>query len=78
MEILEFIKKIEAEFEDVKPGELKPKSRFAEVLEWNSVNALTIIALVDCEYDVILTAEDFLKSETVQDIFNIIQSKSKA
>lgn len=75
MDIQDFIKKVENEFDDLKPGLLKPESKFAEVLDWNSVNALTIIALVDCEYDVILTAEDFSNSETVQDIFDIIQSK---
>jgi len=76
MDIQEFIKKVENEFDDLKPGVLKPESRFADVLDWNSINALTIIALVDSEYDVILTAEDFSKSETVQDIFTIIMSKS--
>jgi acyl carrier protein len=75
MVIQDFIEKIETEFEDIKPGVLKPESRFADVLDWNSVNALTVIALVDCEYDVILTADDFFKSETVLDIYNIIQEK---
>lgn len=77
MEIQEFIGKIENEFEDIKPGILKPESKFADVLDWNSVNALTVIALVDCEYDVILTADDFQGAETVQDIFNIILEKKK-
>lgn len=76
MEIQEFIKKIEAEFEEITPGTIVPESKFRDVLDWSSVNALTVIALVDCEYDVILTAEDFMKSETIQDIFSIIQSKS--
>ncbi|MCK9612060.1 MAG: acyl carrier protein [Bacteroidales bacterium] len=77
MDINELIKKIEAEFEDLKPGSLKPESRFRKVLDWNSVNALTIIALVDSDYDVLLTAEDFMKSETVQDVYNIIVSRMK-
>lgn len=77
MEIQEFIGKIENEFEDIKPGILKPESKFADVLDWNSVNALTVIALVDCEYDVILTADDFQGAETVQDIYNIILEKKK-
>ena len=76
MNIEDFIAKVEAEFEDLKPGVLKPGSNFREVFDWNSVNALTIIALVDCEYDVMLTAEDFQKSKTVMDIFNIIVRKS--
>jgi acyl carrier protein len=76
MDVHEFIKKIEAEFEEITPGKITPESRFRDVLDWSSVNALTVIALVDCEYDVILTAEDFMKSETIQDIFSIIQLKS--
>jgi acyl carrier protein len=76
MEIQEFIKKIEAEFEELTPGVIVPESKFRDVLDWSSVNALTVIALVDCEYDVILTSEDFQKSETIHDLFSIIQSKS--
>jgi acyl carrier protein len=76
MDIQEFIKKIESEFEELTPGVIAPESKFRDVLDWSSVNALTVIALVDCEYDVILTAEDFMKSETIQDIFSILQSKS--
>jgi acyl carrier protein len=76
MDIHDFIKKIEGEFEEITPGNITPKSKFRDVLDWSSVNALTVIALVDCEYDVILTADDFLKSETIEDIFSIIQSKS--
>lgn len=77
MSIEDFILKIESEFEDLPPGKLKPDSAFREVFNWNSVNALTFIALVDSEYDVLLVAEDFQKSKTVKDLFNIILKKVK-
>ncbi|NVO01937.1 MAG: acyl carrier protein [Bacteroidetes bacterium] len=77
MGIEEFILKIESEFEDLKPGKMKPESHFREIFDWNSVNALTMIALVDCEYDVMLVAEDFQKSKTVLDLYKIIETKSK-
>ncbi len=75
MNIEEFILKIEDEFDDLVPHKLKPESNFREIFEWNSVNALTMIAMVDCEYDVRLVAEDFQKSKTVQDIYNIVETK---
>ena len=75
MNIEEFIKQIEGEFDDLKPGVLKPDSKFREVFEWNSINALILIAMVKTEYDVTLTAEDLVKSKTITDIYRIIESR---
>jgi acyl carrier protein len=71
----EFIKQIEAEFDDLKPGVLKPESHFREVFEWNSINALILIAMVKTEYDVTLTADDLIKSKTVNDIYSLIETR---
>lgn len=73
--IEEFIKHIEAEFEDLKPGTLKPESNFRDAFEWNSINALILIALIKTEYNVSINAEDIQKSKTVNDIFEIVKSK---
>ncbi|MCF8350319.1 MAG: acyl carrier protein [Bacteroidales bacterium] len=78
MKIEDFISKIEEEFEDVNKGQLKPESKIREHFEWDSVNALVFIAMVNVEYDVVITAEDLQKSETVQDIFTTIQEKKAA
>jgi len=75
MNIEEFIKQIEGEFDDVKPGVLKPESQFREVFEWNSINALILIAMVKTEYDVTINADDLVKSKTVQDIYQLIESR---
>ena len=75
MNIEEFIKQIEGEFDDLKPGVLKPDSKFREVFEWNSINALILIAMVKTEYDVTLTADDLVKSKTITDIYHIIESR---
>lgn len=72
MNIEDFIKKLEEEFEDLEPGRLKPESDFREMFEWNSINALILIALVNTEYDVTINAEDLRSSKTVNDIFDIV------
>ena len=75
MNIEEFIKQIEGEFDDIKPGVLKADSKFREVFEWNSINALILIAMVKTEYDVTLSADDLIASKTVQDIYNVVSSR---
>ncbi len=77
MNVKDFILKIEAEFEYLEPGKLKPESIFREVFEWNSVNALILIALVNTEYNVVITADDLRSSKTINDIFKIIQKRTK-
>ncbi len=77
MDIKNFIKKIEEEFDDLEPGKLKPDSDFREGFEWNSMNALILIALVNVEYDVIINADDLQKSKTINDLFDIIKSRVK-
>ncbi len=75
MKIEDFIATIEEEFEDLEPGALKPESRFRETFEWNSINALILIALVKTNYDVVINAEDITKSKTIMDLFTIISSR---
>lgn len=75
MNIEDFITHIEEEFDDVTPGTLKPESIFREVFEWNSINALILIAMVKTEYDVAINAEDIASSKTVEDIYSIVKSR---
>ena len=72
MTVQDFIARIEEEFDDLEPGVLKPDSNFREVFEWNSRNALILIALVKTEYDVTINAVDITKSKTVDDLYSII------
>ena len=75
MKIEDFIARLEEEYEDLAPGSLNPGSVFREVFEWNSINALILIALVKTEYDVVINAEDIASSKTVDDLYKIIQSR---
>ena len=77
MNIEEFIGHLEIEFDDLKSGILKPDSRFRESFEWTSINALILIAMVKTEYDITLTADDLVKSQTIRDIYSIIESRVK-
>lgn len=75
MEISQFIKKLEAEFEEITPGSLLPETNFRNLKEWSSMHALIIIAVVDTEYNVALNGEDMRSVSTINDLFELVKSK---
>ena len=70
-----FIQIIEEEFEDIAQGKLKPESNFRDELEFTSVNALIVLSLINVEYGVTLSADDLRQCITVQDLYDVVQSK---
>jgi acyl carrier protein len=77
MEIKEFIKKLEVEFEEINPGTLKESTDFRELDEWSSMHALIIIALIDVEYEVVVNGEDLSKIRTVKELFDLVKERAE-
>lgn len=75
MDIIDFIKKVEEEFDDLQPNSLSPDDILEEKFTWDSINALIFLAHVNVEYDVEITAEELIKSKTVQDLYDLVESK---
>ena len=75
MELKEFIENFAAQFDDTDASEIKAETVFKELDEWSSLIALSVIAMVDEEYEVTLKGEDIRTSNTVEDLFNLVKSK---
>lgn len=75
MEIQEFIENFAAQFDDTDEALFTAETKFKELDEWSSLTALSIIAMVDDEYDVIIKGNDILNSDTIQDLFNVVEHK---
>jgi len=75
IEIDDLVQKLEAEFDEIEPGTLKPTTSFKDLEEWSSMQALVVIALIDEHYEIALTGEDLMDCETVQDIYDKIKEK---
>lgn len=74
--IQEFIFLLEEEFDDVESGTLKASTNYAEIASWSSMYALILVALVDTEYDVTLSASDLHNANTIQDLYNIVKERT--
>jgi acyl carrier protein len=75
MELKDFIANFADQFEETNPSEIKAETVFHDLDEYSSLIALSIIAMVDEEYDVQLKGDDMRSAVTVEDLFNIVKSK---
>lgn len=73
MNITEFIEKFVEQFdEDLK---ITPSTNFREMEEWSSLTALNVLMMIDEEYGVELPADEMRQTKTVQELFDLVQSK---
>ncbi|WP_455637914.1 acyl carrier protein [Parabacteroides sp.] len=75
MELSEFIKNFASQFDDTDVSEIKAETVFKELEEWSSLIALSVIAMVDEEYDVQLKGDDIRSASSVQELYEIVKSK---
>jgi acyl carrier protein len=75
MEIKNFIKNLSEQYEEVEVSEFTPETKFKEFEEWSSLTSLSIIAMIDDEYGVVVKGDEIRKAVTVQDLFDIVEAK---
>lgn len=75
MELNEFVLHFAAQFDDTEESVFNAETKFRELDEWSSLLALSIIAMVDEEYDVQLKGEEMRSASTIQELFDLVKSK---
>lgn len=72
MELKDFIENFASQFDDTDVSQFSAETKFKELDEWSSLMALSIIAMVDEEYDVRIKGDDIRQVVTIADLFNIV------
>lgn len=75
MEINDFITKIAEQYEETDVNQITASTKFQELDEYSSLIALSIIAMIDEEYDVVIKGTDLRSAVTIEDLFNIVKNK---
>lgn len=75
MNITEFIENFASQFDDTEPDAFASNTKFKQLDEWSSLTALSIIAMIDDEYNVIIKGNDILNSETIEDLYKIVEKQ---
>lgn len=76
MELKDFISNFADLFEDTDVSEFNESTKFRDLEEWSSLIALSVLSMVDEEYDVQLTADEMRNADTIGELFYTVSSKA--
>lgn len=76
MELNDFIEKFAEQFDETDASEFKADTEFKALDEWSSLSALSIIAMIDEEYDVTIKGDDVKNAETIEELFNVVKTRA--
>lgn len=72
----EFVALFAEQFDDTDPSEITATTEFHDLDEWSSLIGLSIIAMVDEEFDIALKGDDIRNAVTVEDVYNNVKAKA--
>jgi len=75
MEISTFLQNFANILDDTDAVLILANVSFRDLDEWDSLTALSLIAMVDEEYGVKLTGDDIKSSVVIQDLFDKVNAK---
>lgn len=75
MEITTFLQNFADMLDDTDAALIAESTIFRDLDEWDSLTALSLIAMVDDEYSIKLTGDDIKSSVTIKDLFEKVSSK---
>ncbi|MFT6982701.1 MAG: acyl carrier protein [Crocinitomicaceae bacterium] len=75
MTLEEFVIEIEDAFEIQERGTLLPDTDYKNFEEWDSMHALILIALIDTEFDLLVSGNDLKNLVTVREVYQLIQDR---
>ena len=76
MKIELFISSFEELFDELVDGPITTETEFKELDDWDSLVALSLIAMVDELYGLKLNGDDIRHSNTIAELFLLISQKS--
>lgn len=72
MDLDQFIENFSELFDETDTDTIDATTRFKDLEEWSSLVALSVIAMIDEEYDVEFRGDDIRSSITVEDLYNTV------
>lgn len=75
MNLEEFIENFAGEFDETPAEAFAPATEYKTLEEWNSLTALSIISMIDDQYDKTITGADLRANKTIEDLFHFVEAK---
>ena len=66
---------VASQFEDTDRSYFAADTEFKLLDEWSSLAVLLLISMIDEKYHVIITGDEVMAAETIDDLFNVVKEK---
>jgi acyl carrier protein len=73
--INEFIEKFKEQFLDPEETVFTEDTKFRELADWDSLTGMSILVMIEDEYKITVTPDEFKNCERVSDIISFINKK---
>ena len=70
----EFINNFAEQFDETERSEFDNNTTFKDLDEWDSMIALSIIAMMDEEYEITINGDDIKKASTIEDLYKLVKA----
>lgn len=60
---------------EIENAEINLNTKFRDLENWDSLSFLSMLAMIDEEFDVIIEGNDFRKLITIEDVINEVKKK---
>ena len=71
----EFVQLFAEQFDETDANEIEASTKVHDLDEWSSLIGLSVIAMVDEEFEVALKGDDVKNASTVEDLYKVVVSK---
>lgn len=75
MDLKDFLVNFAEQFDDTDASEIQEDTKFHELEEWGSLTGMGVIAMAKTQYGKTITGKEIRECETVEELFNLINSK---
>lgn len=75
MEMNEFIKHFGDQFDDTDVSDFTPETRFRDLEEWSSLNALAVLNMIGKKYGIKILPDEMKPTQTIQELYDLVLSK---
>lgn len=75
IEVQTFIQNLEHHLTNIEPGRLERDTCLRELPEWDSLQALVLVASFDWDYGVSISADEFAATRTIGDLHALVTQK---
>lgn len=75
MTIEEFVTLFSEQFVDPSEVAFCPETKFHELSGWTSMTALLVITVIEENFGVLISSDEFRSVQTIQELYDLIQKK---